>query len=56
MLQVLELPPCDDIDQGKELVKWAFERDLSLNKDVIIKMVVAEIYKEKVLDPGSPLP
>ena len=27
MLQVLELPPCDDIEQGKELVKWAFERD-----------------------------
>ena len=55
MLQVLELPPCDDIDQGKELVKWAFERDLSLNKDVIIKMVVAEIYKESEVDPGSPL-
>ena len=56
MMEVLDLPPCEDIEQGKELVKWAFERDLTLNKDDIIEMVVAEIYEEKVLDPGSPLP
>ena len=55
MLEVLDLPPCEDIDQGKELVKWAFERDLTLNKDVIIKMVVAEIYKEEEVDSGSQL-
>ena len=55
MLQVLELPPCDDIEQGKELVKWAFERDLGLNKDLIIKQVVAEIYKNSMSCPDSPL-
>ena len=55
MLQVLGLPPCEDIDQAKELIQWAFERDQELNMDLIIKQVVGEIYKNEVSNPGSPL-
>ena len=55
MLQVLELPPCDDMGQAKELVMWAFERDHRLNKDLIIRQVVDEIHKSEVSSPGSPL-
>ena len=55
MLEVLELPSCSDIEQGKELIKWAFERDSSLNMDLIIRQVVDEIYKESEADSSSPL-
>ena len=55
MLQVLELPPCDDLGQAKELVQWAFERDHGLNKDLIIKQVVAEIYQNSMSCPDSPI-